>query len=316
MSLPSPDTDDTKSSPQPEAKPSCDVTASNFMQEVMDPSQTQLVIIEFWAPWCAPCKQLAPSLETIVSETGGAAKLTKIDIDKNPQIAEQLHVQSVPTVFAFFDRQLIDGFMGVLPESQIREWIDGLITKTGAKATNEQREKLEEALAHANNCLETDAASTALSIFSAILEKHPNNLEAFIGLLHSLISLGETQKAADILSKAPADIIKNKKLIPIQASIDLALEAAKAQETPTEPLLARLSANENDHQARFDLALAYYAQNDIESAINALLDIIKRDRKWQNEAARTQLVKIFEALGHMHPQTIEARKKLSTILFS
>lgn len=294
-----------------------DVTGANFVAEVMEPSVTQLVIVDFWAPWCSPCKQLGPMLEKVIAETNGAAKLAKIDIDQNAQIAQQLRIQSVPTVFAFFNKQLVDGFMGALPESNIREWLQGLIKATGAKAPPTDKEQTEETLAKAQECLETDDIASAQMHFEAILDRHPDHAEAFSGLLRCLVVLGDPAQAQELLQKAPQTVKEHKLMASIQTAIELALQANNApQATDIKSLLEKLATNENDHQTRFDLALAYYAENDVGSAIECLLEIVKRDRNWHDDGARAQLVKIFEALGHMHPQTIEGRKKLSAVLFA
>lgn len=306
----------TQDGPRTDAPLTVDVSTDNFMQEVMSPSATQLVLLDFWAPWCGPCKGLTPILEKTVKEACGAVRLAKVNIDENPQLAQQLRVQSVPTVFAFFNQQIVDGFMGALPESQIREWIATLIKQTGAKATDSDTMDFESELKRAQECIETDDFVSALTLFSSLLEKRPADANAFAGLLRSLVALGESQKASELINNAPATLANDKALIPVKTAIDLALQAGQTGGHEPSHLLARLKENEDDHQARFDLALTYYAQNNVELAIDALLEIVKRDRKWQDESARTQLVKIFEALGHTHPLTVEGRKKLSTLLFA
>ena len=293
---------------------SVEVDTKNFVIEVMEASHTQLVIVDFWAPWCGPCKQLAPALEKAVSETNEKAKLVKINIDTCPQIAQQLRVQSIPAVFAFFNKQIVDGFMGAIPEQQIKMWLAELIKATGATGPN-VAEDFTSALKQANEFLDAGTIDTARAIFEDVLGEQPDNLDAFAGLLRAYIAKGEHDKAMDRLAAAPAEIADHKALAGVRIALELA-EQAKSGTSDVSKLEAALKADENNHQARFDLALALYADNKTQEALTQLMDIVRRDRKWNEEAARKQLVKILETLGFDHPLAVDTRKHLSSILFS
>ncbi|MFA6280459.1 MAG: thioredoxin [Bdellovibrionales bacterium] len=295
------------------APTSVDVTLSNFKAEVLDASRTQLVIVDFWAPWCGPCKQLMPTLEKVVRETKGAVKLAKIDIDKNQQIAAQMQVQSVPAVFAFYKGQPVDGFMGALPESQIKQWLAQLIQTTGAGGGDS--DGLDKALLQAATLLKEGDAETALSIYTDIFHEAPDQVEAFAGILRCMLALGQTEKASMVLESAAPALAGHKILNPIRTALDLAAQAKKTGGS-LQALKDKLAKAPNDHQARFDLAMAAYAAQDVQTAIDELLEIVRRDRKWKDDGARQQVVKLFEALGFDHPATVEGRKKLSTLLFS
>ena len=291
-----------------------DVDTTNFVTEVMEASLTQIVVVDFWAPWCGPCKQLAPALEKAVADTKGIAKIVKINIDKCPQIAQQLRVQSIPAVFAFFNKQIVDGFMGAIPGSQIKMWLDELIKATGAQGPAGV-EDFTSALKQANEFLTAGNIDTAYAIFTDVLSEQPDNVEAFAGMLRALIAKGEHDAATDILAKAPADMADHKLLAGVRTSLDLAAQA-KSSGNDLGALEKAIAANENDHQARFDLALALYGTGRTEDSLDQLLEIVRRDRKWNEEGARTQIVKILEALGFDHPLAVSTRKHLSSILFS
>jgi putative thioredoxin len=294
---------------------SVDVTLATFAAEVIDASRSRLVLVDFWAPWCGPCKQLGPVLEKLVRDAKGAIKLTKVDIDKNQAIAAQMRVQSIPAVFAFWQGQPIDGFMGALPESQIKRWLEELIKVTGEATAAPEGQGLDAALAQAAALLEGGEAETAYSIFIDLLRESPDNADAFAGALRCLLALGQPEKAAAMLGGVAQALVRHKAVESVRAAVDLALQAKKADGT-LEAYRARLGENPDDHQARYDLAMAHYASQDARAAMEELLEIISRDRKWMDDGARKQLLKFFEALGPMHADTIEMRKKLSTMLFS
>lgn len=291
-----------------------DVSLATFMAEVIDASNERPVIVDFWAPWCGPCKQLGPLLEKLVRGAKGAVRLAKIDIDKNPQIAQQMQVQSIPAVFAFFRGQPVDGFMGALPESQLKAWIDSIIKATGAKAGGAEG-GLETALKQAADFLASGDSATAQAIYADILDMEPANVPAYAGSLRCLLAQGHVAQARALLAQAPAAIAKDKAFDPIRAALELDEQAQKAAGSLA-AFQERLRENPDDHQARFDLALAHYAAGAREAAVDELLDIVRRQRGWNEDAARKQLVKLFEAFGPTDPLTIAARKRLSALLFS
>lgn len=291
-----------------------EVDTRNFMAEVIEASRQNLVIVDFWAPWCGPCKQLTPILEKIVrSYKGCGVRLAKVNIDASPQIAQQMRIQSVPAVFAFFNGQPVDGFMGALPEAQVKSWIERLINATGVCVPNGHG--IEAALKQAAEILDTGNAEAAQALYADILKEDPDNALAFAGSLRCLIALGDHDMARQILSQASPQIQRHKALDSVRAMLELS-EQTQSMPAETEALKARLDKNPDDHQARFDLALALYALGEREACVEALLEIVQRDRNWNEEAARKQLVKLFEAFGPMDPLTVETRKRLSSILFS
>ena len=304
FSAPTPPTDD----------PVKDVTLATFMADVIEASRTQPVIVDFWATWCGPCKQLTPVLEKLVRAAKGAVRLAKIDIDRNPEIAQQMGVQSVPAVFAFIQGRPVDGFMGALPESQIKTWIDRILKAAGGAAGTGD-DGLTTALQQAADFLATGDIATAQSIYADIVAEVPTNIPAYAGFLRCLLAQNNTADAQQMLDDAPADMVKDKAFAPIRTALDLAKQASAAGGATAE-LQAKLQTDPADHPARFDLALAHYAKGDREQAVDELLEIVRRNRAWNDEAARKQLVKFFEAFGPTDPLTLSARKRLSSILFA
>lgn len=287
-----------------------DVDLSNFMVDVVEASRERLVIVDFWATWCGPCKQLTPVLEKLVRSYQGAVLLAKIDIDRNPQIAQQMGVQSVPAVFAIHQGRPLDGFMGALPESQLKAWLDKILTATGGNPTAD----LESALKQAEAYLAEKKIIEAQSIFGEVMEADPANAAAYAGVVRCLLALGDPESAKQMFDEAPGELVAHKAFDPIRAAFEL---AAQAQDTGAVDELRRtVEANPADLQARYDLSLACFAANLREEAVDQLLEIVKRNRAWNEDAARKQLVKLFEAFGATDPLTIAARKRLSSILFA
>ncbi|AWK87681.1 thioredoxin family protein [Azospirillum thermophilum] len=284
-----------------------------FMADVIEASRSVPVIVDFWAPWCGPCKQLGPILEKVVLAAKGAVRLVKIDTDQNPMIASQLRVQSIPAVYAFFQGRPVDGFMGALPESQVKTFVERLVKLAGSAGGGEG-DMLEEALAHAREALEAGDVQTASEIYGEILQAEPENAAAYAGLIRCLIKADDTTRARQMLDKAPEAIAKDKELVSIRADLELAEQAANAGPIPE--LMEKVAHDADDHQARYDLAMALYAAGKREAAVDALLEIVRRDRAWNEEAARKQLVKFFEAFGPTDPLTVQTRRRLSSILFS
>jgi putative thioredoxin len=290
------------------AAPIADVTTANFMAEVVDASFDTPVIVDFWAPWCGPCKTLGPILEKIVRAANGAVRMVKLNIDENPEIAQQMRIQSIPAVFAFKDGRPVDGFVGAQPESQVRAFIQRLGGPTGPSP-------VEQAMAMAKEAAQSGDHGTALSLYSQILQREPENPEAVGGMARGLIARGELEKAQQLLAAVPKELARHAEITAAHSAVELAEQAQKAMGSVGK-LRQRLDANEDDHAARFELATALFGAGDREAAIDELLTLFKRDRNWDDQAARRQLVKFFEVMGPTDPLTLSARRRLSSLMFS
>ena len=284
-----------------------DVSEATFMAEVIETSQHIPVIVDFWAPWCGPCKTLGPALEAAVIAAKGRVRMAKINVDENQAISAQLRIQSIPTVYAFWQGKPVDGFQGGLSGSEIKTFVDKLVGLAGDGG-------LGEALAVAEAMLAEGAAADAAETFAAILGEDPENATAYGGLVRSHLALGNLDQAEGLLNAAPAALAKTKELEAARAQLELARQAADAG--PVEELQARVAGAPDDHQARFDLALALHADGQVEAAVEQLLDLFRRDRDWNEGAAKAQLFTIFEALKPMDPIALKGRRKLSSLIFS
>jgi putative thioredoxin len=285
-----------------------------FMQEVVDASRKLPVIVDFWATWCGPCKQLTPTLEKVVSAAGGRLKLVKIDIDANRSLVQQLSqlglpLQSVPTVAAFWQGQIADIFQGALPESEIRRFAEALLKLAGGSMPTA------DLLAEAKATMEAGDAEQAGELFSALLQEEPENPEAWAGLIRALTALGREGQARQALDRMPPKLAEHAEIAGARSALALAEEGRKVARQ-LKSLQARVAADPSDHQSRYELATALNATGRREDAAEALLDIIRRDRGWNEGAARLQLLKFFEAWGLDDPATLAARRKLSSLLFS
>jgi putative thioredoxin len=285
-----------------------DVTTASFREDVIAASTKQPVLVDFWAPWCGPCKQLAPMLEKAVAASGGKVKLVKMNIDEHPQIAGQLGIQSIPAVIAFEKGQPIDGFMGALPETQVRGFIERLVGPlTGAA---------DDLIAEAEAAVAAGDAAGAAALYSRVLTEDEANVKAIAGLAKLHLDSGDLEQAKGVLSLAPPPPPgrdSDPAIAAVKAALDLAEQASSLGDVA--PLEAALAANPADNQARFDLAVALNARGERERAADHLLAIVKRDRQWNDDAARKQLVQFFEAWGLMDPAAVTARRKLSALLF-
>jgi putative thioredoxin len=290
-----------------------DSDQTKFAKDVLEASRTVPVIVDFWAPWCGPCKTLQPMIEKVVTEAKGAVKLVKINIDQNQMLAQQLRIQSIPAVYAFFGGRPVDGFMGAVPESQVREFVGRLVQATGG-AGGDGADDLNAALEHAKQAVAEGDFQLAAQIYNEVLEVAPDNLPALAGLARCYAQEGQVEQARAMLAKVPAKDKTNAEVVAVQAQLDLA-EAAKAA-GPVGELKAKAEKDPRDFQSRLDLAMAYWAGSQKQEAIDELLAMIRLDRNWNEAAARQQLLKFFEALGFTDPLAVAGRKRLSTILFS
>ena len=289
-----------------------DTSTATFMADVIEASRETPVIVDFWAPWCGPCKDLGPIIEKAVRSAGGAVKLVKINIDENKEIAAQMRVQSIPAVFAFSNGQPVDGFVGAQPESQIKSFIERVVKAAGGDIGPSP---IDQAMEQAAEAEAAGDAQTAGGIYSEVLRHEPDNMQALAGLARSLMAAGEADAARKLLDDVPEDKREDPEIKSVIAALDLAEKAGESVGQIVE-LEARVAANEADHQARFDLALAYYASNRTEDAMDHLLTIVQKNRVWNDDAARVQLIEIFDALGSADPLVADSRRRLSTILFS
>jgi putative thioredoxin len=284
-----------------------DSSTAGFGKDVIEASRAQPVIVDFWAPWCGPCKQLTPVLEKVVRAAGGKVRLVKINIDEHPALAQQLRVQSIPTVYAFLDGRPVDGFAGAQPESAVKAFVDRLIGDAGAA-------DLEHAIQEGEKAFEEGDLQTAAEIFAAVLQEERDNLKALAGLARCYLKTGDLERAEQTLALAPPERRDAPPLASVRAAIGL---AKRGQDTGNlGELKARVEANPADHQARIDLATALAAIGEKEAAVSELLESFRRDRKWNDEAARKQLVELFDAWGPKDPATLEGRRRLSSLLFS
>ena len=288
-----------------------DGTDRSFMTDVIEASKDAVIVVDFWAPWCGPCKQLGPSLEKAVRATKGSVRLVKINIDENPAVAGQLRVQSIPAVYAFFGGRPVDTFAGALPDSQVREWVERLKQLAGPSAGGGG---LEAAVAEGKAALDAGDGEGAADIFQQILEVEPAHPSAYAGLIRAFLLLGRRRDASRLLVETPKEIMADADIVSARAAIDLLSEADAM--APVATLEARLLASPDDHQSRFDLAMGQFAAGRREVAVEHLLDIVRRDREWHEQRARRQLLKLFDAFGSSDPITVQGRKKLSAILFS
>jgi putative thioredoxin len=284
---------------------------ATFLADVIEESRAQPVIVDFWAPWCGPCKTLAPALEKTVRAARGKVKLVKINIDENPGVAGQLGVRSIPAVFAFDRGRPIDGFMGSVPESQIRMFVEKLAKGAGPSP---EEEDLETALAEAAAAFAEGDIGGAAQVYAAVLQAEPENVKAIAGLARCYLAAGEAVQAEETLGMVPADKQKDPDVASVRAAIELA--ALGPANGEAKGLEAKVATNPNDHQARFELANALAARGDLEGAVAHLLTIIEKDRTWNEDAARAQLLKIFEAAGLASELSKTGRRRLSAILFS
>jgi len=281
-----------------------DATTETFMADVIEASQDVPVVVDFWAPWCGPCKTLGPALEKLVRQMGGKVRMVKVNVDENQALAQQLRIQSVPTVYAFRNGQPVDAFQGALPESQLKQFLSQV---TGGTAN-----PIDAALEQAQQLLDAGDAENALAVYQQVLQADQGNTAAIAGYLRALIATDRRADAEQILAQLPEDILADKAITAVKTKLELSAQGAG----PVGELTAKVKAAPDDHQARFDLANALFADDQPEAAVEHLLELFRRDRAWNEDAARQRLFKIFEALGPSHPVTQSGRRKLSALVFS
>jgi putative thioredoxin len=288
-----------------------DVSGPEFEERVLKASMEKPIIVDFWAPWCGPCKQLLPMLEKAVNAANGEVLMAKINIDKHPDLAQALRVQSVPTVYAFFGGRPVDAFQGAQPESNIKAFVDKLVL--AARGAQPDAIFIPDGLKAAAEALALGDLATAQGLYAQILQQDEKNIEAYVGIVRVFIAAKELDQAQALVTNAPPDIAKHPNFAAAKTALELALKAPKGG---FEDMILKVAKNPQDHQAKIDLAEAQFASDEREAAIETILSAIEQDREWNEQAARKCLLKFFEAMGHGDPLTIAGRKKLSTLLFS
>ena len=293
--------------PAPATDDVIETTTRDFARDVIDASKDRPVLVDFWAEWCGPCKQLTPILEKAIRDAKGKVRLVKMNIDNHPEVAGQLGIQSIPAVIAFVKGRAVDGFMGAQPESQVRQFIERVAGPMGPTDQEKLVAAGQEALAAGN-------PQAAAEAFLAVLDMEPESLVAIGGLVRALTAAGQLEDARAVLARVPDLKAGDAAIVGARAELELAERAASVGDT--EALAAAVAANPADHQARFELAEALAAKGDRQAAVDQLVEIVRRERAWNEEAARKQLVKFFEAWGMTDPMTLYGRRKLSSVLFS
>ena len=296
---------------QPPADLIKDSDTARFSQDVIEASMTTPVIVDFWAPWCGPCKQLTPALEKSVQAARGAVRLVKVNIDENQSLATQMRIQSVPAVYAFYQGQPVDGFVGAQSESQIKSFIDRLVAQSG---TALGPSPVDQALEQAQAALDAGQPAAASALFGQVLQHEPDNEAALAGMIRCYLESGDTGAARQRFDALTEEVAAKPDFASVKAALELAEQIADSG--PLIELEARVAAHPADHQARYDLALALHAADRREAAAEALVEILRRDRTWNEVAARPPLLKFFEAWGPTDPVTVSARRQLSALLFS
>ena len=287
-----------------------EVSEATFMQDVVEASKERPVIVDFWAPWCGPCKTLGPQLEEAVRAANGAVTMAKVNVDENQAIAGQMQVQSIPTVFAFSNGQPVDGFQGAVSASEIKAFVDRVVAANGGEVES----GLDSAVASAEQMLDDGDFEAAIETFSAILEEDANNIKSYIGLIKCHIAVGDLDQAEAILNGIPLEISQSPEIEAVHAQIELAKQARDAG--PINELALLVEKNPDDNDARFKLAQALHGAGQVEDAVDQLLELFKRDREWNDGAAKAQLFTIFEALEPNNEIVLNGRRKLSSLIFA
>lgn len=294
-----------------------DGTEATFAQDVIEASMERPVIVDFWAEWCGPCKTLGPMIERVVTAAAGAVKLVKIDTETNQMLAQQMRIQSIPTVYAFYQGQPVDGFMGALPESQIQAFVDKMVALTGGQPGGSGAQggaDLESLLEQADAALAAGALEQARDLYRAVLGEDQSNVKAYSGYARAMLADNRLNEVQAMMEQIPEELLSAPEIISLAGMMTLAERAASLPETAA--LEAALAANENDHDARHALAQALLGRGQPEAGAEHLLTIMRKDREWNDDGARKAMLELFEALGQDSPLTVTFRKKLSALLFS